>query len=167
MGIVILKYGKIVIGEVSLHCGGLKLKNFLARKGPDSQVRVDRRLEQARPSSDGRCRSTYLPNYPPEMCNFAPSPGRRRRKYSEWTGDLGVRAGDFDWSSDGGAEPAMLIDFSRRKSLGGARAFLSLAATHHGFVTPAQGLPSSHKALMRATPCVSCGSRLEPIIIKR
>jgi hypothetical protein len=30
----------------------------------------------------------------------------------------------------------MLSDFSRRKFLGGATAFLSLAATHHGFVTP-------------------------------
>jgi hypothetical protein len=34
MGIVILKHDKIVIGGVSLHRGGLKLKNFLASKGP-------------------------------------------------------------------------------------------------------------------------------------
>ena len=166
MGIVILEYGKIVIGEVSLHCGGLKLKNFLASKGLDSQVRVDHRLEQASPSSDGRCQSTYLPKYPPEMCNFAPSPGRRRRKYSEWTGDLGVRAGDFDWSSAGGAEPAMLIDF-HGASFCAAPPLSSPYPPHITALSLPARWPTSHKALMRATPCVSCGSRLEPIIIKR
>jgi hypothetical protein len=35
MGVVILEHGKIVIGGVSLHRGGLKLKSFLASKGLD------------------------------------------------------------------------------------------------------------------------------------